>query len=77
MLFSRQTCYINSNKCPLTLPLVGDKFLAAESDRFLTGESMKFPKTLDGTYNETVPYFECVVGPNIPSDSCPVDQFQL
>lgn len=33
-------------------------------------------KMLDGTYNETVPYFECIVDPNIPSDSCPVDQIQ-
>lgn len=33
-------------------------------------------KMLDGTYNETVPYFECVIDPNIPSDSCPVDQLQ-
>jgi len=33
-------------------------------------------KMLDGTYNETVPYFECVIDPNIPNDSCPVDQLQ-
>jgi hypothetical protein len=33
-------------------------------------------KMLDGSYNETVPYFECIVDPNIPSDSCQVDQIQ-
>ncbi|MFT5574779.1 MAG: hypothetical protein ACI89D_000290 [Bermanella sp.] len=33
-------------------------------------------KMLDGTYNETVPYFECAIDPNLPSDSCQVDQFQ-
>lgn len=33
-------------------------------------------KMLDGTYNETVPYFECVIDPNIPTDSCVVDQAQ-
>lgn len=33
-------------------------------------------KMLDGSYNETVPYFECVVDPEIPADSCQVDQFQ-
>ncbi|MBB3048095.1 hypothetical protein FHR99_002361 [Litorivivens lipolytica] len=34
-------------------------------------------KMLDGSYNETVPYFECIIDPEIPSDSCQVDQFQL
>ncbi len=33
-------------------------------------------KMLDGTYNETVPYFECAIDPNLPPDSCQVDQFQ-
>lgn len=33
-------------------------------------------KMLDGSYNETVPYFECVVDPNLPPDSCQVDSFQ-
>lgn len=33
-------------------------------------------KMLDGTYNETVPYFECAIDPKLPPDSCQVDQFQ-
>ncbi len=33
-------------------------------------------KMLDGTYNETVPYFECAVDPDLPPDTCQVDQFQ-
>ncbi|HCS26736.1 MAG TPA: hypothetical protein DIW43_04755 [Spongiibacteraceae bacterium] len=33
-------------------------------------------KMLDGTYNETVPYFECLVDPNLPPESCQVDSFQ-
>lgn len=33
-------------------------------------------KMLDGTYNETVPYFECIVDHRAPEDSCQVDQFQ-
>jgi hypothetical protein len=33
-------------------------------------------KMLDGSYNETLPYFECVVDPNLPEDSCQVDQLQ-
>lgn len=33
-------------------------------------------KMLDGTYNETVPYHECIIDANIPQDTCQVDQLQ-
>ncbi len=33
-------------------------------------------KMLDGSYNETVPYFECIVDYRAPEESCQVDQFQ-
>ncbi|WP_372864248.1 alpha/beta hydrolase family protein [Spongiibacter sp.] len=33
-------------------------------------------KMLDGSYNETAPYFECIVDHRAPEESCQVDQFQ-
>ncbi|WP_372781107.1 alpha/beta hydrolase family protein [Litorivivens sp.] len=60
-------------------PLLNLAGHASEADAFHPVMRTAFEqlrKMLDGTYNETAPYFECVIDPNLPPDSCQVDQFQ-
>lgn len=50
---------------------------ASEKDAFHPVMRVAFEnlrKMLDGTYNETVPYVECVIDPNLPPETCPADQ---
>ncbi len=52
---------------------------ASEADAFHPVMRTAFEqlrKMLDGTYNETAPYFECLIDFNLPPETCPVDQFQ-
>lgn len=52
---------------------------ASEADAFHPVMRIAFEnlrKMLDGTYNETVPYVECVIDPNLPPETCPADQLQ-
>lgn len=60
-------------------PLLNLAGHASEKDAFHPVMRTAFEqlrKMLDGTYNETVPYFECLVDPNLPPESCQVDSFQ-
>jgi hypothetical protein len=52
---------------------------ASEADPFhpvMATAFLNLRKMLDGTYNETLPYFECAIDPNLPSEACIVDQLQ-